>query len=83
MIASILSAIAFALLRGFGVIAISWWWIIPAIILLQIPAAKTILFVIFKMCGLFAMPVSWWFIIIPIFLDLVSLGNIVSHFTQK
>lgn len=83
MIGCIVSALIFALLKWFGVIAISWWWILLAIFLLQVPFAKTVLFVVFQLCSLFAMPVSWWFILIPIVLDLISLGNLVSHVMNK
>lgn len=78
MLHAIIYALAFAALKFFGIIGISWWWIIPAAFLLQFPAVKTILFIVFKVCGLFTAPVSWWFILIPILLDLVSSGHAID-----
>ena len=78
MLHAVIYALAFAALKFFGVIGISWWWIILAAFLLQVPASKTILFIVFKICGLFMMSVSWWFILIPILLDLVSAGHMMD-----
>lgn len=75
MLHAVIYAVAFAALKFFGVIGISWWWIILAAFLLQIPSSKTILFIVFKVCGLFTMPVSWWFILLAIFLDFVTVGH--------
>jgi len=78
MIAAAVYALVFAILQWTGVIALNWWWILAAAIVLQIPLAKTILFVVFKLCGLFAMPVSWWWIALAIVWDLITLANSID-----
>ncbi len=76
-------ALIFAAMKLFGVINISWWWILLAGFLMQIPFSKTILFVVFKVIGLFAMPVSWWFVIVAVVLDIFSVGNFITHTAQN